>query len=126
MYIRYQQLEEQHDVRRLNHVSFVLGVISAFSISIVANFQVSKEKPVVDPGFLRGGGANPPGGANIRFRQNFPKNCMKLKEFGPPGGREACPSRPLRSATGLPVTSGTKGPDPTLSPKISNPENPFV
>ena len=28
---------------------------------------------------------------------NFPKNCMKLKEFGPKGAR---PSRPLRSATG--------------------------
>ena len=25
------------------------------------------------------GGANPQGGANIRFWQNFPKNCMKLK-----------------------------------------------
>ena len=29
---------------------------------------------------------------------NFPKNCMKLKEFGPPGGR--VPRVPLRSATG--------------------------
>ena len=28
----------------------------------------------------------PSGVANIRFCQNFPKNCMKLKEFGPPGG----------------------------------------
>ena len=84
MYVRYRQLEEQHDVRRLNRVSFVLGVISAFGISVVANFQVSKEKPVVDPGFPRNGGANSPG----RERQhtvlpNFPQNCMKLKEFGP-------------------------------------------
>ena len=44
MYIRYRQLEEQHDVQRLNRVSFVLGVISAFGISVVANFQVGKEK----------------------------------------------------------------------------------
>ena len=38
------------------------------------------------------------GGANIRFCQNFPKNCMKLKEFGPPGG---VPRAPLRSATAV-------------------------
>ena len=29
---------------------------------------------------------------------NFPKNCMKLKEFGPPGGARI-PRAPLRSAT---------------------------
>ena len=36
-----------------------------------------------------GGGANSlgEGDANIRFCQIFPKNCMKLKEFGPRGGR---------------------------------------
>ena len=36
------------------------------------------------------------GGANIWFCQNFPKNCMKLKEFGPRGASLA---PPLRSAT---------------------------
>ena len=42
---------------------------------------------MADPGFPRGGGANSRGeGGNIRFCQNFPKNCMKLKEFGPSGG----------------------------------------
>ena len=41
---------------------------------------------MVDPGFLRDGGANPPGGANIRFCQIFTKNCMKLKQFGPQSG----------------------------------------
>ena len=30
---------------------------------------------VVDPGFPRGGGANFPGGANIRFCQKFPKTA---------------------------------------------------
>ena len=46
-----------------------------------------KPSPVADPGFPRGGGANSLGGANIRFCQpNFPKNCMKLKEFGPSEG----------------------------------------
>ena len=39
---------------------------------------------VADPEFPRGGGANSPGGS---ANTNFPQNCMKLKEFGPPGGR---------------------------------------
>ena len=40
---------------------------------------------VADPGFPRGGGANSPGGRQHTILPNFPKNCMKLKEFGPPG-----------------------------------------
>ena len=42
---------------------------------------------VADPGFPRGGGANSPGGRQHTILPNFPKNCMKLKEFGPRGGR---------------------------------------
>ena len=34
-----------------------------------------------DPGFPVGGGAN------LRFCQNFPKNCMKLQKFWVVGGR---------------------------------------
>ena len=41
---------------------------------------------VTDPGFPRGGGANSPGGCQHTILPNFPKNCMKLKEFGPRGG----------------------------------------
>ena len=42
---------------------------------------------VADPGFPRGGGANSPGGGRQHtILPKFPKNCMKLKEFGPPGG----------------------------------------
>ena len=44
--------------------------------------------PVADPGFPRGGGAN-------TILPKFPKNCMKLKEFGPPG------RTPFRSVTGV-------------------------
>ena len=40
---------------------------------------------VADPGFPRGGGANPPGGRQHTILLNFPKNCVKLKEFGLPG-----------------------------------------
>ena len=46
---------------------------------------------VADPGFSLAGGVNPPGGAWIT--PNFPKNCMKSKEFGRPGGGVR-PSRP--------------------------------
>ena len=41
---------------------------------------------VMDPEFPRGGGANSPGGHQHTNLPNFNKNCMKLKEFGPPGG----------------------------------------
>ena len=42
---------------------------------------------VVDPGFLPGGGANSKEGCEkLLFGHLFPKNCMKLKEFGPQGG----------------------------------------
>ena len=50
---------------------------------------------VAEPGFPRGGGANS-GGCQHTILSKFPKNCMKLKEFGPPGGTRV----PLRSATG--------------------------
>ena len=43
---------------------------------------------VADPGFPRGGGANPTGGANIRILPKFPKNCMKLKKNWTPRGCE--------------------------------------
>ena len=39
---------------------------------------------VADPGFSPGGGAPTPKSAIIF--QFFPENCMKMKEFGPPGG----------------------------------------
>ena len=57
-------------------------------------------KPVADPGFPRVGGANSPGGGGRQHTilPNFPKNSMKLKEFGPRGAR--VPRAPLRSATG--------------------------
>ena len=46
--------------------------------------------PVADPGFSPGGAATPK--IAIIF-QMFAENCMKMKEFGPPGGR--VPGAPL-------------------------------
>ena len=42
--------------------------------------------PVADPGFPRDGGINSSGGRQHTILPKFPKNCMKLKEVGPPGG----------------------------------------
>ena len=41
------------------------------------------------------GGANSPGGRQDTILQNFPKNCMKLKEFGLPGEGARVPRAPL-------------------------------
>ena len=37
--------------------------------------KINIKSSVVDLGFPRGGGANPPGGFNIRFCQIFPKTA---------------------------------------------------
>ena len=41
---------------------------------------------VADPGFPPGGGANSPGGANIRFCQILPKTAWNWKNLDPQGG----------------------------------------
>ena len=47
---------------------------------------ISYSFTVADPGFPLGGGTSPRGGgAQHTILPNFPKNCMKLKEFGPCG-----------------------------------------
>ena len=48
--------------------------------------ETSKSNSVAVLGFPRGGGANSPGGGGGAPTYDFAKNCMKLKEFGPPGG----------------------------------------
>ena len=50
-----------------------------------------------DPGFPRGGLPTLPRGRQHTILPNFPKNCMKLKKFGPVGGMH--PSHPLTSDT---------------------------
>ena len=49
--------------------------------------------------FPEEGAPTPRGGRQHTFLPNFPKNCIKLKEFGPPGG--ASKILLCRSATGL-------------------------
>ena len=51
---------------------------------------------MADPGFSRGGGANSK--RSYYLATFFPKNCMELKEFGPPGG--GVPGAPLRTTNG--------------------------
>ena len=41
---------------------------------------------MADPGFPPGGAPTPQGGRQHTILPKFPKNCMKLKEFGPGGG----------------------------------------
>ena len=52
---------------------------------------------VADARFPRDGGTRP-GGGQKTILPNFPKNCMKLTEFGNPGGA-GVPRAPFRSAT---------------------------
>ena len=52
---------------------------------------------VADPGFSPGGAPTPK--IAIIFHI-FAENCMKMKEFGPPGGARV-PGAPLGSANGI-------------------------
>ena len=57
---------------------------------LIQDHYTHTSRPVADPGFPRRGGgwggANfQGGGVNLLFNQTFPKNCMKIKEFGPRG-----------------------------------------
>ena len=53
--------------------------------------SVTEYTSVADPGFPWGGGANSPGEHQHTILPKFPKNCMKLKEFGPGGHASLMP-----------------------------------
>ena len=57
---------------------------------------------VADPGFSPGGGAPTPKSAIIF--QFFAENCMKMKEFGPPGGARVPGAPPLDPPMGISLT----------------------
>ena len=63
----------------------VLPYCQFYLFEWVRNIAMLKNtRSVADPGFPWGGGTNPPGGEHT-ILLNFPKNCMKSKEFGPGG-----------------------------------------
>ena len=65
------------------------------------------------PDFPEEGAPTPRGGHQHTILPKFPKNCMKLKEFGPPGGGGArVPCAPLRSATVLDLVLDVKSGEP--------------
>ena len=76
----------------LLHQTHVWGYVITIGVCICYLKSSDLHSAVADPGFPRGGGANSPGGRQHTNLSIFPKNCMKLKEFGPPGGG----ARPLR------------------------------
>ena len=53
---------------------------------------------VADPGFSPGGAPTPKSAIIFQF---FAENCMKMKEFGPPGGGRASLAPPLGSANAI-------------------------
>ena len=61
-----------------------------FHVWFITNFVENETKSVADPGFSPGGAPTPK--IAIIFHI-FAENCMKMKEFGPPGGG-ARPWRP--------------------------------
>ena len=73
-------------------------LVMLFPTTISCNNHIT----VADPGFSRGGGVNPPGGAWTR--QIFPKTAWNRKNLDAQGG--ACvPHAPPRSANALSVLS---------------------
>ena len=72
--------------------------------------------PVADLGIPRGGGANSPGGCQHTISPKFPKNCMKLKEFGPPCGE----TRPKFYYVDPPLPPGAIPPE-TIPPGTRHP-----
>ena len=78
--------------------NFLLGVTVQLGETPTSEQAVDSAQAVADPGFPWGGGANPVGRCQHVILPKFPKNSMKLKEFGPWRG---CAAKVLlcRSAT---------------------------
>ena len=84
------------DLFKLDH--YEAPTVAERPVDIRLKCLLVYNKSGADPGFVIGGGANPPeGGASILICQIFPKNCMKLRKFWSEwgGGRDA----PLGFAT---------------------------
>ena len=68
------------------YISQVLDEAENIEVSVIAFRGDFMHFGVADPGFPRGWGCQLSGGCQHTILPNFPKNCMKLKEFGPRGG----------------------------------------
>ena len=75
--------------------------------SIIERRGAQSPKPVVDPEFPRAKGANPAGGRQHTIWPNFPKDCMKLKVFGPRGDRGMPLPKTAPSLSCSPSVQGT-------------------
>ena len=69
-----------------NNTESMNFVIMKFNKSFSFSARRSPPPPPADPRFPEVGAPTPRGGRQHKILAKFPKNCMKLKEFGPPGG----------------------------------------
>ena len=71
----------------------MIEVLPLVTMLLLDEFLILR-KAVADPGFSPGGAPTP---KNAIIFQFFAENCMKMKEFGPRGGRASL-APPLGSA----------------------------
>ena len=74
-------------------IAHMIHTISGYTPSI-REYHVDSMHYTLSSGGSRislGGGTNPPEGHQHMILPNFPQNCMKLKEFGPPAVHPSCP-----------------------------------
>ena len=89
----------RHTYRLYLMYSYIIVFRLSIEVRVVHQNNVDKKwNSVADPGFSRGGGANPKGGANLLFGQFFQK-LHENKEILGQRGAERVPFTP-RSATG--------------------------
>ena len=79
------QFDNSHGIITFESNSMIFHQLNDFSLANEKS-TILACMPVADPGFPRGGCANPRGRGQHTILPNFPKKCMKLKEFGLGGG----------------------------------------
>ena len=89
-------LQLQDDIQNITHIAAVTWQQNYVCILQSVMLQIDSAQWRIQ---WRGEGANPRGGRRHMILPNFPKNCMKLKEFGSPGGH--IPRAPFRYTTGI-------------------------
>ena len=71
-------------------ICIILGILDSNETFFKVSIAIWTCLSVADPGFSPGGAPTPKSAIIFQF---FAENCMKMKEFGPPGG-DARPWRP--------------------------------